>query len=114
MTSAQQLIYNAVGCPPIEGAKGKLLKPEPGVCAITGEYQEITADALLDLLGDVTHLGARHRNGFGHVQKWEVTPPVMPNFYWHDYRPMPVPDGPVLRRPRAPYHHPSGRVPHDR
>ena len=45
MTSAQQLIYDTVGRPPIEGAKGKLLKPEPGVCSITGEPQEITADA---------------------------------------------------------------------
>lgn len=45
MTSAQQLIYDTVGCPPIEGSKGKLLKPEPGICSITGEPQEITADA---------------------------------------------------------------------
>lgn len=45
MTSAQQLIYNTVGRPPIEGAKGKLLKPQPGICSITGEPQEITADA---------------------------------------------------------------------
>lgn len=72
------------------------------------------ADALLDLLGDVTHLGARHRNGFGHVQKWELRPLKYTDMIWEKRRPMPVPDGPVMRRPRAPYHHPSGRVPHDR
>ena len=72
------------------------------------------ADALLDLLGDVTNLGARHRNGFGHVQKWELRPLKYTDMIWEKRRPMPTPDGPVMRRPRAPYHHPSGRVPHDR
>ena len=72
------------------------------------------ADELKDLLGDITHLGARHRNGFGHITKWEVEP-LSDDLSWQwQARPMPTPDGPALRRPRAPYHHPSGRVPHDR
>lgn len=45
MTAAQTLIWHTAGQPGVDGAKGKLLKPEPGVCAITGEHSEITADA---------------------------------------------------------------------
>lgn len=51
---------------------------------------------LADLLGYITHLGARHRNGFGHVSTWQITPCPNPEL-WRD-------------RPtygRAPYHHPS-------
>lgn len=43
MTSAQRLVFEAAGCPEIEGSKAKELKPEPGTCAVTGEYEEITA-----------------------------------------------------------------------
>lgn len=45
MTAAQTLIWETAGRPEVTGAKGKLLKPEPGVCAITGEHADITADA---------------------------------------------------------------------
>lgn len=45
MTSAQSLIWHAAGCPPVDGAKGKLLKPQPARCVITGEREEMTAPA---------------------------------------------------------------------
>lgn len=45
MTSAQKLIWLTAGKPDVTGAKGKLLKPQPAVCAVTGEHEEITADA---------------------------------------------------------------------
>lgn len=45
MTAAQTLIWDTAGQPPVDGAKAKLLKPEPGTCSITGEHSDITADA---------------------------------------------------------------------
>lgn len=45
MTAAQTLLWDTAGRPGVDGAKGKLLKPEPGVCAITGEHFDVTADA---------------------------------------------------------------------
>lgn len=45
MTAAQTLIWETAGRKEVTGAKGKLLKPQPAVCCITGEYAEITADA---------------------------------------------------------------------
>lgn len=45
MTSAQLLIWETAGRPEVEGAKGKLLKPYPDMCSITGEQEELTADA---------------------------------------------------------------------
>ena len=72
------------------------------------------ADALLDLLGDVTHLGARHRMGSGTCRNGNCVQLKYTDMIWEKRRPMPTPGGPVMRRPRAPYHHPSGRVPHDR
>lgn len=43
MTSAQSLIWHAAGCPPVDGAKGKLLKNQPAQCVITGEREDMTA-----------------------------------------------------------------------
>lgn len=43
MTAAQTLVWEAAGRPNVEGAKGKLIKDEPGVCCITGEQVERTA-----------------------------------------------------------------------
>lgn len=54
------------------------------------------------LLAATTHLGGRHRNGFGHVRAWTVDDG--PTDGWKD-RPMP-PDHPA----RAPYWHPSRRA----
>lgn len=45
MTSAQRLIWETAGKPDVPGSKAKLLKPEPAVCAVTGEHEQITADA---------------------------------------------------------------------
>lgn len=59
---------------------------------------------LLDLLALVTHLGARHRNGFGAVSRWSVEPGGDADA-WRD-RPMP-PEHPS----RAPYWHPGRRAP---
>ena len=66
-------------------------------------------DDLRDLLRHVTHLGARHRNGFGEVLEWAITPGPVDG--WRD-RPMPDKDGHVAMRPRAPYWHHDGRTPH--
>lgn len=59
------------------------------------------------LLGHITHLGARHRNGHGHVVRWEITDG--PRDGW-EHRPLPHPDG-TLQRVRAPYWHPTERTP---
>ena len=61
-------------------------------------------DELADLLAHVTNLGARHRNDFGHVTRWTITP-TTDRDGWRD-RPMP-PDHPA----RAPYWHPTRRTP---
>lgn len=45
MTAAQTLLWETAGQPPVPGAKAKLLKPHPAVCAITGEQVEVSADA---------------------------------------------------------------------
>ena len=64
-------------------------------------------DELARLLAMITHLGARHRDGKGHVARWEITDG--PADGWRK-RPMPAPDG-RLMRPRAPYWHPTERTP---
>lgn len=64
------------------------------------------SDLLHQLLGHITHLGARHRDGYGHVARWETSPSDDPDG-WRD-RPMPDPDGQVMRV-RAPYWHPTER-----
>lgn len=45
MTSAQRLIWETAGRPDVPGSKAKLLKEQPATCAVTGEWEEITADA---------------------------------------------------------------------
>lgn len=45
MTAAQTLIWYTAGRPDVPGAKAKLLIDHPAVCAITGEYCDVTADA---------------------------------------------------------------------
>lgn len=64
-------------------------------------------DELRSLLGIVTNLGARHRNGFGKVAEWEITPG--PAGGWKQ-RPLPDPHGQPMRT-RAPYWHPTERTP---
>lgn len=62
------------------------------------------------LLGMVTHLGARHRNGHGHVREWRVGPSDLPEG-WRD-RPMPTSDpGGIPYGVRAPYWHPTRHYP---
>lgn len=43
MTPAQVLIWEALGCPDVDGSKGKMLEHHPAVCSITGQYAEMTA-----------------------------------------------------------------------
>lgn len=70
-------------------------------------HADVTDRDRLDmLLGHITHLGARHRNGFGHVTRWEITDG--PHGGW-EQRPLPHPDG-TLMRVRAPYWHPTERT----
>lgn len=61
---------------------------------------------LENMLEIVTHLGARHRNGFGKVARWEITDGESDG--WRD-RPLPADVG-KLMRVRAPYWHPSERT----
>lgn len=73
-----------------------------------GWHAQTTDRAELErLLALITHLGARHRDGKGHVTRWEITPG--PAGGWRD-RPLPAAGG-RLMRPRAPYWHPEGRIP---
>ncbi len=70
-------------------------------------HADVTDQKQLEqLLGHITHLGARHRNGFGHVTHWEIT--TGPEDGWKQ-RPLPDPDG-ALMRVRAPYWHPTERT----
>ena len=82
-----------------------------GVVAPTISWHAVATNRgdLEDLLRHVTHLGARHRNGLGEVLNWTVEPGAADG--WQD-RPMPAVDGPLLLRPRAPYWHGLGRMPH--
>ena len=82
-----------------------------GVVASTISWHAATTDRaeLEDLLRHITHLGARHHNGLGEVLDWTVT--EGPDNGWRD-RPMPTRGGPLILRPRAPYWHGLGRVPH--
>lgn len=64
-------------------------------------------DALHEHLEHITHLGARHRNGHGHVTHWDVVDGPVDG--WQD-RPLPHPQG-TLQRVRAPYWHPTERTP---
>lgn len=72
MTAAQTLIWRAAGTPPIEGAKGKLLKPQPGICAITGEHFDTTADAKRALGENFTDhsLWSTHTGRVGPAALW--------------------------------------------
>lgn len=70
-------------------------------------YAEVTdLDLLRELIGIITHLGARHRNGFGHVTRWEVSD-ALPGMW--QQRPMPSTSGRMMRT-RAPYWHPTERT----
>lgn len=64
-------------------------------------------ERISQLLAHITHLGARHRNGYGHVTHWEIT--QGPTDGWGN-RPLPNPGG-MLMRVRAPYWHPTERTP---
>ena len=69
---------------------------------------ECTDQPLLEaLLTHITHLGARHRNGFGHVHRWTIDSGA--DRAWTD-RPMPHPDGAPCGI-RAPYWHHTRRHP---
>lgn len=58
-------------------------------------YADITYQPRLEeLLSYITHLGARHRNGMGHVTRWEITD--APTGAWQD-RPLPDPQGRMMR-----------------
>ncbi len=72
MTAALTLIWNLAGQPDVNGSKGKLLKPEPGICSITGEYSEITADASKALGDNFTDqsLWACHSGRVGKASLW--------------------------------------------
>lgn len=70
-------------------------------------YADVTDKPLLEeLLAHITHLGARHRNGFGHVTHWTIQPAEEDT--WQQ-RPMPATTGRVMRT-RAPYWHPTERT----
>lgn len=72
MTAAQTLIWDTAGRPAIDGAKGKLLKPEPGLCSITGEHCEVTADAARALGENFTDqsLWRAHTGRVGQAALW--------------------------------------------
>lgn len=72
MTSAQTLLWDTAGRPPVPGAKAKLLKPVPGVCSITGEHIDITADATRALGENFTDqsLWRAHSGRVGHAALW--------------------------------------------
>ncbi|AWB84798.1 hypothetical protein [Corynebacterium liangguodongii] len=72
MTAAQTLIWETAGRPGVTGAKGKLLKPEPAICAITGEYCEVTADATRALGENFTDqsLWRAHTGRVGQAALW--------------------------------------------
>ena len=81
----------------------------PAVWAPVIEWhvEAVDQDDLESLLTLITHLGARHRNGFGTVQSWRIEPGAANA--WRD-RPMPHPSG-IPAGVRAPYHHHTRRVP---
>lgn len=72
MTAAQTLIWQTAGKPPIIGAKGKLLKPHPAHCCITGEHTPITADAKRALGENFTDLSlwANQSGRVGQAALW--------------------------------------------
>lgn len=72
MTAAQTLIWQTAGCPPVDGAKGKLLEDQPGWCDITGEWCERTADAKRALGSNFTDqsLWRRHTGRVGQAALW--------------------------------------------
>lgn len=72
MTAAQTLLWDTAGRPPVDGAKGKLLKDIPGVCAVTGEHFDTTADATRALGENFTDhsLWAAHTGRVGPAALW--------------------------------------------
>ena len=77
------------------------------VHTVTWQVQSSDQPGLEALLGMVTHLGKRHRNGFGTVRSWHINPGIPDG--WRA-RPMPHPDGQIMGV-RAPYWHPTRRMP---
>lgn len=82
----------------------------PGVAAreVWWDADVTDPDELADLLRHITHLGPRHRNGFGHVAEWRVDPGDADG--WAD-RPMPTKTSPITEGIRSPYWHPSRAYP---
>lgn len=77
----------------------------PASLVRSATWHVVTTDRadLEDLLAHITHIGARHRNGFGKVKTWRVTEDTDVDA-WMD-RPMPDPDGVAEYGVRAPYWH---------
>ena len=69
--------------------------------AVTWYADTTDRERLEGMLAIITHLGARHRNGHGHITRWEITDG--PTDGWSQ-RPMPADNG-KLMRVRAPYWH---------
>lgn len=82
----------------------------PAEIVLTATWHVLCTDRgdLEDLLRMVTHLGARHRNGQGHVATWDIDEGEDVDAWRR--RPMPSQSGPVMGI-RAPYWHPSRRSP---
>ena len=73
MTAATTLVWEKAGRPKPFGSKADLLKPIPGVCAVTGEHLEVTADinrALGDNFTDRSMFAAPHSDRVGEATLW--------------------------------------------
>ena len=82
----------------------------PGRIVKTITWEALVTDTteLQRLLGEITNLSARWRNGFGHVEKWQICPSANLNGWLN--RPMPSPTGTRETPIRPPYWHPSRRA----
>lgn len=73
MTAATTLVWETAGRPAPFGEKAKLLRPVPGVCAVTGERLDVTADvnvALGDNFTDRSMFAAPHSGRVGAATVW--------------------------------------------
>lgn len=73
MTAATTLVWEAAGRPKPFGTKADLLKHIPGVCAVTGERLDVTADinrALGDNFTDRSMFAAPHSDRVGEATLW--------------------------------------------
>lgn len=73
---------------------------------ITWQVDCTDQQRLEHLLSMCTHLGGRHRNGFGHITRWDITEGEPGG--WRK-RHMPAPHGRMMRV-RAPYWHTTERT----